>query len=300
MKKAFFGKQKDTTLTQAIKRKTDLNAIKKIIVQETELIDVQGTLGNTAICLAVKQGSYELVRCLLKNGANPNISNNLSNTPLIWAVKEPTTNHNIIHLLLEYNAEINCVGHMNKTPLTWAVIHSKIELVELFLQNGASPNIPDKEIGMPVLRATIDDNLQIVELLLKYDAKYYLETDKTFGIRLLFTAAFYGYKEIVNCLIEQTKKAPQSEHKIDLNDQWYGEQDDEDNGNTALMFALQNGYLQIAQLLIEAGASLKIANNKGQTPLDYINNLNIKTEGNSSLFIIPADKADRQLINQKN
>ena len=33
MKKAFFGNQQDTILTQAIKRKAELNQIKKIIIQ---------------------------------------------------------------------------------------------------------------------------------------------------------------------------------------------------------------------------------------------------------------------------
>ncbi|MGB5636609.1 MAG: ankyrin repeat domain-containing protein [Waterburya sp.] len=299
MKKAFFRNQKDTILTQAIKRKTSLNDLKKIIIQEPELIDVQGALGNTAICSAVKQGNYELVRCLLQNKANPNIANNLSNTPLIWAIKEPRINQKIIHLLLEYHADINCIGHMNKTPLTWAVIHNEIDLVELFLRNGADPNIPDKEIGTPILRATLDNHLKIVELLLRYGTKYYLETEKTFGIRLLFTAAYYGHEEIINFLIEQTKNAPQNELKINFDAQWYGEDNDEDNGSTALIFALQNSYVEIAKSLIQAGSSLEITNDQGKSAFDYIDELDISIKDNFRSFILSDSAIYRQLNNQK-
>lgn len=284
MKKAFFGNQQDTILTQAIKRKAELNQIKKIIIQEPELINIQGTLGNTPICLAVKQGNCELVSYLLEKGANPNATNNLSNTPLIWAMKEPKINQKVIYILLEYNADINSVGHMNKTPLTWAVIHEKTELIELFLQKGADPNIPDKEIGTPVFRATIDDNLEIVQTLLEYGAKYYLESEQDFGIRLLYTAASKGYRKIADLLITQTINAPKDIEKIDFNTQWYGEQEDEDNGNTALLFALQNGYLSIARSLIKVGSSLEISNDKGQTALHYLNEL----DANCQDSLIPA------------
>eukprot|EP01041_Mallomonas_annulata_P007463 gene7463-15275_t len=43
----------------------------------------------------------------------------------------------------------------------------------------------------------------------------------------------------------------------------------DENGNTALIIACQNGHMQIVQLLVEYGADVRTSNYKGNTPLHY-------------------------------
>lgn len=261
--------EENTLLIEAIKDNQSPREIQQIINQDPETINCKGSLGNTALCLAAKHSSYETVQTLLDHDADPNIPNNLPNSPLIWALKEPERDQRIIQALLEAGADVNFIGHLNKTPLTWTVIHSRKDLLELMLEQGADPNIPDYEVGTPLYRAAMESQTEIIELLLENGAKYYLEPESDFGERLLFWATSMGSEKMVELLIQQSQNAPNPEQKLDLNTQWQGDADDEDNGNTPLIFALKNGHVKVAQILIEAGANQGIVNNKGESADDF-------------------------------
>ncbi len=261
--------EENTLLIEAIKNHQSLSHIQQIIDQDPDSINDKGFLGNTALCLAAKQGKYEIVQLLLDHNADPNIPNNLPNSPLIWALKEPERDVRIIHALLEAGADVNFIGHMNKTPLTWTVIHGRKDLLELMLQHDANPNIPDYEVGTPIFRAAMESQIEILELLLENGAKYYLEPEPGFGNNLLFWGSSMGYENMVDCLIQQNQTAPHEQDKLDLNLQWQGSPEDNDQGNTALMFALKNGFSKIAEILIDAGANPDIVNGKGQSAHDF-------------------------------
>ncbi len=90
-----------------------------------------------------------------------------------------------------------------------------------------------------------------------------------------------------------------NELKINFDAQWYGEDNDEDNGSTALIFALQNSYVEIAKSLIQAGSSLEITNDQGKSAFDYIDELDISIKDNFRSFILSDSAIYRQLNNQK-
>lgn len=50
-------------------------------------VDLKNDYGNTPLWIAVfnSRGNYQMVDLLIKNGANPNISNNSNNSPLKFA-----------------------------------------------------------------------------------------------------------------------------------------------------------------------------------------------------------------------
>lgn len=74
-----------------------------------------------------------------------------------------------------------------------------------------------------------------------------------------------NYKDIKNGNFSSINKS-----NADVPDQY---------GNTMLHIASQKGNINLVTHLIELGANIQIKNNKGQTPLDIINNKILKAHG---------------------
>jgi DMSO/TMAO reductase YedYZ molybdopterin-dependent catalytic subunit len=141
----YFAKVEDSILIKAIKQNKSLIYLEKIIKENPDLINSIGMLGNTALNVAVKDQSQEIIEMLLENGADPNIANNLPNSPLIWSIKAKRS-ISIVKLLLKYKADVNFIGHMNKTALTWAKIHNREDLIELLIRYGADLDLANSSI----------------------------------------------------------------------------------------------------------------------------------------------------------
>lgn len=67
--------------------------------------DGRTALHVASICVQTSETQFEIVSCLLENGANPNISDNDGITPLIGAAYEG--NYAVCELCLEWDADVN-------------------------------------------------------------------------------------------------------------------------------------------------------------------------------------------------
>lgn len=94
--------------------------------------------GWTALHLAARQGHLEVVRVLLRHGADPNVQDNFGCTPL-WGIQGPNAPA-IAAALIDAGAilDFTC-GPSESTPLMFAVLGGNIELVRLLLDRGANP-----------------------------------------------------------------------------------------------------------------------------------------------------------------
>lgn len=129
----------------------------------------------------------KIVELLLKNGADPNIRNNYGDYPLHNAIKilNRDLRMRTINLLLQYNADVNIAKFETKIILQ-TIIQNKyklpndecIEMIELLLNNKyIDINIHDCDGETPLMAACSFDNLEIVELLLKYGADPNIKDD---------------------------------------------------------------------------------------------------------------------------
>ncbi|PCI37911.1 MAG: hypothetical protein COB50_03105 [Thiotrichales bacterium] len=151
------------TLTDAIEC-NDLGITIEML-ESADVVEVNKTTngGNTLLMVAIKNSNIEIVKLLLKNGANVNVTNNYGHTALMIAV-------------------------LNKT-----VSNITTEIVKLFLKNGANVNATNKR-GWNALMMLADgnDNIEIAKLLLGDGINVSATTNKSRSTALMIALANYS------------------------------------------------------------------------------------------------------------
>jgi hypothetical protein len=129
----------------------------------------------------------------------------------------------IVQLLLENGADPNIPNNLNETSLSYAVENRSYELAQLLLSYGADPNLQRNDGDIPLHVAVNNQDFDIVKLLLDY------KSDPNFKNQIV---SFIQYSR------------------------------------TPLHNAAEKNSKDIAQLLINYGASLYMKDAIGQTPVD--------------------------------
>ena len=206
--------------------------------------------GTTALYLAVYGKMLENARVLLKRGANPNIADNESISPLVLAIENTTWD--MAKLLVEYGADVN-----SKKKLRWEIIidvvtddNPPLELIELMLKKGANPNAAINDSGGSLLlHAAGYNKLEVAKLLLINGA----DVDGIMYMTPLNVALRFGHLEMAKLLIE-------NEAAVNTAD---------DEGYTSLYYALEHCFYDCARELLKRGADPNDLGN-GFSTWDYI------------------------------
>ncbi len=158
----------------------------------------------TLLIDACDRGNPELVRTLLKAGANIEGRDSYGHTPLMHASRWGDTE--IASLLLQEGANINAESADGSTALMMttyyednpSIAKNRIQIVELLLQAGADVNAPDGQ-GMTVLtNAILQGYNEIVPILLRAGAD--VNAKDKYGNTPLKLAQKAGYTKIVELL----------------------------------------------------------------------------------------------------
>ena len=84
-------------------------------------------------------GYFEGTEFLLKQGADPNITNSLGETPLHQAADN--AQYKIAKLLLDYRANPNAQQNDGDTPLHHAAFRGDFNMLKMILEHGGNPNL---------------------------------------------------------------------------------------------------------------------------------------------------------------
>ncbi len=106
----------------------------------------------------------ELVRALVKHGANVNSSDSTGSTPLLFAVQ--MGNVKIVDLLLASGANVNATTKEGSTALSFAL--DDIDVVTTLLKHGALTTWRSPDGETPLILASQMHDVMLVKLLLKY------------------------------------------------------------------------------------------------------------------------------------
>ncbi len=133
-----------------------LKAVKDVDGQKaTDLLQKPGstvinsrdiTTGETALHLVVARRDNSWLTFLLAKGANPELTDNQGNTPLMDAVQARFEDG--VRTLLAYKAQVDKANNSGETPLIRAVQLRDVGLVRLLVAQGANPDRRDTLAGM--------------------------------------------------------------------------------------------------------------------------------------------------------
>ncbi|XP_057654779.1 serine/threonine-protein phosphatase 6 regulatory ankyrin repeat subunit C-like [Diorhabda carinulata] len=198
---------------------------------------------------------------------------------LLYKAIEKDDEKLVLNLLKSFN--VNRKNCKDYSLLSWAVIMNNIKMVKLLLDQGASPENPDKEF-FPIHHAVCIGALDIFKLFVSYGVDINQKT--VFGSHSIHLAARYGRIEFLEFL---------EKHKVDVNlkdrcestplfcaiinrqinaVEFLIKHNADVNkidryGNTHLYFSVGFGFKTITKLLISNGARLNRRNFSGWTPL---------------------------------
>jgi len=142
--------------------------IVKMLLKNGAEVNKTALNGQTVLHIAVRFGSLDIVEYLIKNNADINRNSPNFGTPLIFATMNG--NFNVIQSLVQNNAEINAHSTDGWSALHWAVteIHS-LEILNYLIKNGAHVDV-NTEIGSPLHFAASFGHLKMIKILIYHGA----------------------------------------------------------------------------------------------------------------------------------
>jgi len=211
------------------------------------------TFKLTPLHQAVRARAYDTAKQLIYAGADPNVADSQAMTALHTAAKQ--NNVEMIHLLAVHaGADINkVVNPCTYTALHTAVFDKNAEAFDALIRYGADPHQKDHEGRTPLNIAGWNGCLPIVKTIMEATEP---ETDAealaASRLHALYDAVFYEHKDVARYLLD-SKLA-------DLSRPTKG-------GDHVLTAALQNGQLDLAEEMLQAGARPDATNKVGNSPL---------------------------------
>ncbi|MBN1457855.1 MAG: ankyrin repeat domain-containing protein [Sedimentisphaerales bacterium] len=205
----------------------DLDLVKSLIEDDSEVDKEEDSSGYTALHRAVMGGHKEVVEYLIAKGACIDYIAG-GNTPLSRAVYKGHIE--IVRLLLDHGADVNVKNNWedSKPPLEIAVERGQKEIVSLLVESGA---------GSTSIQTAAYLGLQ--EQVKKFlDQGIEINVKDGRGNTPLLYAAMGGHEQLVRFLIEQGAS---------INEKGA-------NGNTALYHAVQSGNSSVITFLLDNGA----------------------------------------------
>ncbi len=190
--------------------------------------------GTTALHWAVHHGDLDLVRRLIRAGAKVNARNEYGATPMSEAavVADPA----MLEALLAAGADVESANADGQTALMVVARTSQVEAARVLLKRGANVNAVEQWRGQTALMwAAAQQQPAMVKALLA-------------------AGADVNARSTVNNWERQVTAEPRAIYRPA-------------GGLTPLLYAAREGCVECATLLVEAGASINLADPEGISPL---------------------------------
>src|SRR5262245_23009646 len=218
---------------------------------------VAATVDDVRLVSAVKTRDIATVRTLLKQKADPNAADVDGTTPLIWAAHNGDAETG--KLLIAAGANVKATNRYGVNALVEAATIGDVAMIEALLKAGADPNSTYAAGETPLMLAARTGNLNAVKLLIDRGANVN-GADEFKGYTPLMFAATENQPDVAKLLID---------HGADVNAPSrrfvFGElksasggalMERAEGGMTPLQYAAREGNIEVAQVLIAAGADV--------------------------------------------
>ncbi len=219
---------------------------------------------------AAKLGDFTTVEALLKDKANVNAARSNGTTALSWAVYHD--NVTAVDLLIGAGADVNVSTDYGVTPLALACANQDAAIVRKLLDGGADPNLVKLTGESPLMTCANTGEVQAVKALLEHGANVNARESKEEQTALMWAAA-ERHPQVVRALVEKGADVNARSKVIPEPDPFFielapGEGVFGSNyprtirfakstgGFSALHFAAQQGDLESAKILLQAGVDV--------------------------------------------
>ena len=145
-----------------IARNGSLMEIKALTKNNPDIINNISKEGYSALTLACYYSNNDVATFLIEHVKDINSKSGYG-TPLMAATVKK--NSNLVKLLLENNANPNLTDQNNSTALHFSVIFNQQEIIELLMKHKADPNIKDNRGNTALDYAKITNNNKFIQLL---------------------------------------------------------------------------------------------------------------------------------------
>uniref|UniRef100_A0A665X291 Ankyrin repeat and SOCS box containing 15b n=1 Tax=Echeneis naucrates TaxID=173247 RepID=A0A665X291_ECHNA len=196
----------------------------------------------TATHEAAKVGCPAILMLLLRHGAKVTARDGHGVTPLGIAAEYGNTE--ALEILIEYGGDVNAQASNGDTVLYDASGSGNLDCIKLLLEHGANPNVASYASELPIHRAAYEGHILALRTLIPITTKRAIRLS---GHSPVHSAADGGQVECLELLIQRGYDVNALLHAhISEN---YG-----DLRATPLYFAVSNGDITCAEMLLAAGA----------------------------------------------
>ena len=230
----------DLRLVEAVKAQ-DHTAIRSLIPRAD--VGVREPDGTTAMHWAAYWDDRDTVSLLIRAGADVNARNELGATPLWLAASEGRAP--MVDQLLRAGAKPNVALALGETPLMAAARAGSVESIKLLIARGADVNAKEQARGQTALMwAVAGRHPAVVRTLLE-------------------VGATLSARSNTRTMLVNTGKDGLTRLSEDYTDFY----EENQGGFTPLLFAVRQGDVECARLLLDAGASVEDATPNGASAL---------------------------------
>ena len=281
----FSGSNNKNTISISSQTKTDnktssfSNSPIKLYCQNISEINKQNENGWTPLYRSIIANNLEILKELLKYGADPNLTNNIGETPLYLCVD--IDNYEALDILLKNNADGNISKKDGTTPLHLAVKKKKDEFIKILLANKANPNLTNKLYSQtPTHLAIINKSSEDILLCFKKNGADFL------GIKDKYEKTPFDYAKglndedylnIVKKILEIKEDKKENESKNDV----------KNNNSEEIKANIINddnnieGIKNLENLFQNINLSIKNNEKNKDNNKDDINDINIEEENDN-------------------
>ena len=225
----------------------------QVLIDAGADIDTQNNEGRSPLLSACAEGTFDTVKMLVRAGAKVRATDDEGVTCLHYAARRGHTEA-VRYLVCLPEVDVNHRDADNNTALHFAVVNANTYAVQVLIDAGADINTQNNGGRSPLHSACASRALDVVEMLVEAGAGVRAKSDD--GDTCLILAAYFGHTETVRYLVGLPE--------VELNYR------DTENNYTALQHAVEEGYTDVVQVLIDAGADVDTRGNLGRSPLLYV------------------------------